>query len=123
MALPRTPSNSWMENFDFPNRLVDSGRSEFELFEEDDEFVLSVELPGFDREEITVSWNDSVLNIAAEHEDPDRGQHKTYHRRFRFPKSVADEEISASYTNGILEVRLPVETEAGVTGTEIEIES
>jgi len=47
----------------------------------------------------------------------------TFHRRFRFPKRVDDDAISAEYTNGILEVRLPVTQEVPVSGTEIELES
>ncbi|MFB6353493.1 MAG: Hsp20/alpha crystallin family protein [Halobacteriales archaeon] len=122
MALPTTPASSWLQSTDFPSRLFEMGREDYELFEEDDEFVLSVEMPGFDREEITVSWDEGVLNIAAEHDDPDRGQRKTYHRRFRFPKDVDDEDITAQYRNGILEVRLPVVTGATVSGTEIPVQ-
>ncbi|MXR52781.1 Hsp20 family protein [Halovenus sp. WSH3] len=122
MALPRTAPSSWMQSLDLPSQLFETGSTDYELYEEDDEFVLSVELPGFDPEEITASWDDGVLDIAAEHDDQQRGERRTYHRRFRFPKSVADEEITAEYTNGILEVRLPVE-EAVVSGREIEIES
>jgi HSP20 family protein len=112
-----------MQNFDFPSRLFETGRNDYELYEEDDEFVLSVEMPGFDPEEIDVSWSDAVLDIAAEHEDEHRGQRRTYHRRFRFPRTVDDEDISARYTNGLLEVRLPVQTGATVTGRQIEIET
>ncbi|MFW5900653.1 MAG: Hsp20/alpha crystallin family protein [Halodesulfurarchaeum sp.] len=123
MALPRTPANSWMSNLDLPSRLFETSGNDFELYEEDGEFVLSVELPGFDPEEITVSWDEGVLNIGAEHEDDTRGERKTYHRRFRFPKEVSEDDISASYTNGILEVRLPQVTGATVMGTEIPIET
>lgn len=117
------PASSWMQSLDFPSRLLETGGNDYELYEEDGKFVLSVELPGFDPEEIEASWDDGVLNIAAEHEDDRRSQRKTYHRRFRFPKTVDDEEITAQYTNGILEVRLPVETGATATGQEIEIQS
>jgi HSP20 family protein len=123
MALPTNPASSWLQSTDFPSRLFETGRDDYELYEEDDEFVLSVEMPGFEPEEITVSWNDGVLNIAAEHEDDQRGERKTYHRRFRFPKTVDDEDIAAEYTNGILEVRLPVMAEATTHGKEIEIQS
>jgi HSP20 family protein len=112
-----------MQSLDFPSQLFELGGSDYELYEEDGEFVLSVEMPGFDPEEITVSWENGVLNIAAEHDDDHRGQRKTYHRRFRFPKDVDDEAITAEYTNGILEVRLPVMADATVSGTEIEIEA
>ena len=123
MALPSTPSSSWMSGLDLPSRLFERTGNDYELYEEDGEFVLSVELPGFDPAEITVTWDEGVLNIAAEHEEDARGQRKTYHRRFRFPKEVSEDEITAEYNNGILEVRLPQVTGATVTGSEIPIES
>jgi HSP20 family protein len=122
MALPRTTPSSWMQSLDFPSQLFETGSNDYELYEEDDEFVLSVEMPGFNPEEITVSWEEGVLNIAAEREDEQRNERRTYHRRFRFPKTIDDEGIAAEYTNGILEVRLPVE-ETTVSGKEIEVHS
>ena len=112
-----------MQSLDFPSRLFETSRNDYELYEEDDEFVLSVEMPGFDPEEIDVSWDDGVLNIAGEHEDDRRGERRTYHRRFRFPKTVDDDGIEAQYTNGILEVRLPVQSGSQVSGKEIEIQA
>jgi HSP20 family protein len=123
MALPNTPSSTWFQNLDFPSQLFETGGNDYELYEEDDEFVLSVEMPGFDPEEISVTWDDGVLNIAGEHEDDARNRRRTYHRRFRFPKRVDDEAIAAEYNNGILEVRLPVETGATARGVEIEVKS
>ncbi|MFB6134979.1 MAG: Hsp20/alpha crystallin family protein [Halanaeroarchaeum sp.] len=123
MALPMSPANSWMQSLDFPSRVMETGGNDYELYEEDDEFVLSVELPGFDPAEITVSWDEGVLNIAAEHEEQGRNHRRTYHRRFRFPKDVDEDEITAEYTNGILEVRLPVLTGSVVSGTEIDIQT
>ena len=122
MALPTTTPSSWMRSFDLPSRLFETGSDDYELYEEDGEFVLNVELPGFDVEDIDVSWDDGMLNIAAEREDEQRGERRTYHRRFRFPKRVDDGGIAANYTNGILEVRLPVETGATARGKQIEIE-
>lgn len=103
--------------------MFETGRNDYELYEEDGEFVLSVELPGFSPEEIELSWDDGVLNIAAEHEDEPSGKRKTYHRRFRFPKTVDDDDIEAQYKNGILEVRLPVMGGATPRGKEIEIKT
>ncbi|QIB75852.1 Hsp20/alpha crystallin family protein [Halogeometricum borinquense] len=121
--LPERPTNAWTQGLDLPSRLFSTGRNDYELYEEDGEFVLSVEMPGFDPEEITVTWDDAVLNVAAEHEDEARGRRKTYHRRFRFPKNVDDEGIAATYNNGILQVTLPVATETTAAGKQIEIES
>ena len=121
MALRRTPASNWMRNASRPSRLFETSGSDYELYEEDDEFVLSVELPGFDPDDIDVAWSDGVPNVAAEHEDEKRDRQRTYHRRFRFPKDVDDDAIAAEYTNGILEVRLPVATGA-TRGKTIEVE-
>ncbi|MFB6243593.1 MAG: Hsp20/alpha crystallin family protein [Halobaculum sp.] len=123
MALPTRPNTSWTGSFDFPSRLFETGRNDYQLYEEDDEFVLSVELPGFDPAEIDLTWDDGILNIAAERHDESRGERRTYHRRFRFPKAVDSEEIDAQYENGVLEVTLPHLTGATARGEEIPIEA
>jgi len=64
-----------------------------------------------------------MLNVAAEHVDAERDRRKTYHRRFRFPKAIAEDKLSGSYKNGVLEVTLPLEPEATTMGTEIPIET
>jgi hypothetical protein len=52
-------------------------------------------MPGFDPADIEGTWNVGVLDVAAEHEDDTRNQRKTYHRRFRVPKAVDGEDITA----------------------------
>ena len=81
---------------------------DYELYEEDGEFVLSGDLPGFEKDDIDVSWYDCRLNIAAERENEERGRRRTYHRSFRLPKEVEADDIAASYTNGVLEVVIPI---------------
>ncbi len=121
MVLPRPAPSSWVQDVEFPNRLFDRGSDDYELYEADGEFVLSVELPGFDTDEMSVTWDDGVLNISADREDDERGHRRTYHRRFRFPKHIEDGDIEAEYTNGVLEVHLPIEDGATVTGRKIPI--
>jgi len=95
---------------------------DYELYEEDGEFVLTVELPGFETEEISVAWDNGVINISAERTEDERGRRRTYHRRFRFPKHIDDDEITAEYTNGVLEVFLPIEKGATASGHQIAIQ-
>ncbi|MFB6167277.1 MAG: Hsp20/alpha crystallin family protein [Haloferacaceae archaeon] len=127
MPLPTNPNTSWMQGLDLPSRVLGGesplGGTDYELYEEDDEFVLSVEAPGFEADEFEVAWDDGVLNVSAEHVDEERGRKRTYHRRFRFPKDVDDDEIAAQYRNGVLEVRLPLEMDATATGRTIPVES
>ena len=126
MPLPTTTNSSWTQGLDLPSRVFGGGsqfgRTDYELYEEDGQFVLSVEAPGFEAEEFDAAWDDGVLNVAAEHVDEDRGRRRTYHRRFQFPKAVDDEEIAARYRNGVLEVTLPLEVDAAATGRTIPVD-
>lgn len=122
MALPTRPATSWTRGLDLPSNLFETGSDDYELYEEEDESVLTVELPGFDVEDIAVSWDDGMSNVAAEHHDERRNRQRTYHRRFRFPKRIDEDAIEAEYSNGVLEIRLPVETGGTVRGREIEVQ-
>ena len=122
MPLPLATPSSWVQDSNFPSRMFETGRDDFELYEQEDEFVLTVEMPGFDTEDISVAWDDGILNIAAERTDADRNRQRTYHRRFRFPKRIEEDDIAAEYTNGVLEVRLPVVSGTTVEGREIEVQ-
>lgn len=122
MVLPKTPSTTWFQNLEVPSRLFPGvGDEDYELYEEDGEFVLSIEMPGFERDEISCSWDDGRLYVAAEHREEERGRKRTYHRTFRFPKRVDADGIEATYRNGVLEVTLPAETD-GQRGQPIEVQ-
>lgn len=118
----RPTTSTWTQNLEMPSRLFGQQEGgDYELYEEANEFVLTIDMPGFETDEIDLAWDDGVLNVAAEHVDEDRGQKKTYHRRFRFPKTVADEEIGAEYRNGVLEITLPI-ADVTTRGEEIPVE-
>jgi HSP20 family protein len=121
MALPTSPTSDFTRSLDFPTRLFGSGRTDIELYEQEEEFLLSIELPGFDLEDIEVNWYEGRLTISAEHEDEARDRQRTYHRSFRHPKAIEPEEIEASYQNGVLEVVLPILESATMRGQEIEV--
>lgn len=118
--LPSRTADTWMQRNDRPSRLFGTSSGDFELYEEDDEFVLNVDMPGFDLEDIRVSWDEGRLFVWAELEDEQRGRRKSYRRTFRLPKEIEPDEIDAHYRNGVLEVRLPI-LSPRVRGTEIEV--
>lgn len=121
MALPMNTTTDVTQNFDFPTGMFGLGRSDIELYEHEDEFVLAVELPGFDRDDIDVNWYEGRLTVSAEHTDDARGRTRTYHRSFRFPTAIDPDEISATYRNGVLEVTLPTLAGPAIRGEEIEV--
>ena len=111
----------WSMGASIPLDVVDSGEA----------FVLTADLPGFEREEIDVSLVDSTLRIEAERETAATDEAETYLRRersrtslqrtVRLPEPVDAEAVTAAYGRGVLEVTLPKE-EVGDGGRRIEIE-
>ena len=83
-----------------------------------DKYVMESELPGFEKEDITLDINGTYLTISAEHktETENKDEESKYIRKERtfgsykrsFDISDVDTEgISAEYKNGILIIDLP----------------
>lgn len=79
-------------------------------------YVVRAELPGFDPEEqIRVTTQAGLLTIAAERqaETKERGRSEfrygSFVRSVPLPEGADTANIAAKYTNGILEIRVPVE--------------
>lgn len=109
----------------FLDRVADVGRPMMRLeeFIDGDACVIRAELPGIDPEkdvEITVA--DRILTLSAEREErseddrPD-GYRSEFHygrlvRHIRLPEGTTEADVTASYKDGILEVRVPAPKEA-----------
>ncbi|MFC6784673.1 archaeal heat shock protein Hsp14 [Halobaculum halobium] len=90
-----------------------------DLVEYDDEFVATVDLPGFDREDVSVSVTDNTLRITAERdestearEDDERvlrreRRHESVRRSITLPAEVEKDAVTAKIRNGVLTVTLP----------------
>ena len=123
MALPTDPASTWLSRTGTPSRLFGTGSGDYELYEQGGEFVLSVEMPGFEPDDIEVGWYEGRLTIAAERTDDRRDETRTYRRSFRMPKQIDDDNIGARYQNEILDVYLPSVEDATTKGKSIPIES
>jgi HSP20 family protein len=88
-----------------------------DVWETDSELVLSFDLPGIPEDKITVELDDNVLTVSGERE---RTQEHSSERFYRFerrygtfsrsvtlPAGVTDNDITANYKDGVLEVRVP----------------
>ena len=87
-----------------------------EEFQDAGQLVIQAELPGIDpTTDVEVSLTRDTLHIRAErHEDPETTEKPGYRSEFRYgsfardfamPEGVSEDDIKASYHNGILEVR------------------
>ncbi|MFP4623328.1 MAG: Hsp20/alpha crystallin family protein [Gemmatimonadota bacterium] len=94
-----------------------------------DEIVLTAELPGMKREAIDIELEDGVLTIQGEKKEEEKQEGTqgllyerrwgSFTRRFTLPRAVDAGNITASYQDGILKVRVPKAEEA--KGRKIEI--
>lgn len=102
-----------------------------DLIESEDAYLVVVDLPGFETEDLEVTFGDGRLVIEGERTDAvdaddeqyirRERRHKTVHRTVTIPGPVADEDISATHEAGVLTVHLPKAT-PDVEGKEIDIE-
>jgi len=76
----------------------------------DDELVVIGDLPGFEREEIDVQFAGDQLSVEAAHEVENDEHYRTRRvsERVRIADGVAVDEASATYRNGVLELRFPL---------------
>ena len=93
-----------------------------DIKEKNNEYLLAVDLPGYDKNDIKISVEDGYLNIHAktntEKEDKEEGmfvRKERYYgecsRSFYVGNNITDEEIKATYKNGTLKLVIPKKEE------------
>ena len=91
-----------------------------DIKDEGDHYLLEAELPGFQKEDIDLDVKDGVLTISAKHQESssqNNGNYVCKERRYgSFARSfnlegIQEENITASYNNGVLELNLPKKQE------------
>jgi HSP20 family protein len=97
--------------------------SNLTLEETEDGYVVLADLPGFEKEEFDLRFDDGMLYIRAAHEVEGDGfaRSRKISESIHVPGAVVAADISATYRNGVLEVHIPVEGEMD-TGHHIDIE-
>lgn len=92
-----------------------------DLYQNNDNLIAVVELPGMRKEDIEISLHDGTLTIAGERKNPSSNGEKTertelyvgsFRRSMTLPARVDSNKVSATYRDGILTVTLPKAEEA-----------
>lgn len=112
--------NDW---FDLPRKFFDDGDMaklmQSDVVENDHEYIIKVDLPGMDKKNINLNYNNGILTVSGSrksfknltndknnsiiHRERTEGH---ISRSFRLPNVVAS-EIHAKYDNGVLTITLP----------------
>ena len=96
-----------------------------------EEYVVTVDLPGFETDDVELLLVDDALRLEASRDAETTHEEGRYlrrertqssvSRRIRLPEAVEEEGIEASYNNGVLTVTLP-KVAGSEGGREIDIE-
>ena len=89
--------------------------------EKDGNYVLDIDLPGYNKEDIKIDLTDGYLTVTAKREEhkEENEHHGNYIHKERFfgecsrsyyaGENVKEEDIKASFRNGTLEITFPIE--------------
>lgn len=118
-----TELSSWID--DFFNRSAGSWTMwspRADVYEIGDAYVLEMELAGFHREDVELTFENGVLTVSGRRREQEAEENATYYlreratqgfsRSFALPRSVDYEEVEATLTEGLLRVHLPKLEEA-----------
>jgi len=92
-----------------------------DLYEDDKNLYVEAELAGFHKDQIELTLEDGVLHLKAEQQEEKEDRQETYYirerrqgkwsRSIQLPVAVQEDNIAATYQDGVLKVSLAKQTE------------
>ncbi len=89
------------------------------MWEEEDAFVIEVDLPGLQEGDVEVTLHNGLLSIKGERKAPEGRKflfngrtYGSFERVVKVPNTVNGEQVNAVLVNGVLSLRLPKAAEA-----------
>ena len=103
-----------------------------DLMENEKEYIVEADLPGYDKNNIEIRFENSLLTITAQQNEITEEKSDSYIQRERrqgsfsrtitIPNNVNSDDIRASFKDGVLKVVLPKETPSKPKGKIIDIQ-
>ncbi len=105
---------------EFFNDAVNTRRDNFvpsiDVSETENQFMITAELPGMSKDDISISLENGRLSISGERNFSNEEQGRTFHRvetqygsfnrSFQLPDNISEESIKATYENGLLNITI-----------------
>lgn len=93
-----------------------------DIFEQDGNVVVKADIPGISKDDLNISISEGVLTLSGERKKEEKVEKENYHRversygsfsrSFRLPGNVNDDKATASFKEGVLEVKVPMTKES-----------
>jgi HSP20 family protein len=103
-----------------------------DMWETENELVYAFDLPGIAQDKFTVEVEDGALTVTAERERTEEVSQDRFHRFERrfgsfartvgLPQGVSEDDIKASYNNGVLEIHVPKPAQAKPKRIEVAVD-
>ena len=125
-AMDRLAGNIWDSSK--PYTLDTNFVPHADIYEENDQLVMKTELPGINKEDVNITLQGDRLTIKAEKKEAvvedvacyaHERQYGQYFRSITLPFPVKEDEISAIFEDGVLELRLSKAEESKARKIEI----
>jgi HSP20 family protein len=102
-----------------------------DIAEQENEYVVKMELPGVAKEDVKISLESNILTIKGEKKQEKEEKNKNFHRAersygsfqrsFTLPSTVKNDKIDATFNSGILSITLPKSEEAKPKQIEVKV--
>ncbi|MFN0158596.1 MAG: Hsp20/alpha crystallin family protein [Bacteroidota bacterium] len=102
-----------------------------DIAEHDTEYVVKVELPGINKDDVKITMQNNILTIRGEKKQEKETKESnlyrveraygSFRRSFTLPATVKGDKIEASYNDGILSITLPKADEAKPKQIEVKV--
>jgi len=118
----------------------DDGEDEYEnavwmpltdIVEDDDKYILRMDLPGVDKKDVKISYVNGELQISGERKQEKESKDATFHRieraygkyfrSFSLPEKILEDKIEAEFKNGSLTITIPKAEEAKPKEIEVKV--
>ncbi len=100
---------------------------EYRVLNEESGYNVVLSVPGFQKDDFQIKVEKNALIISAEIKEEEENKdwkqsfRKSFEQRFRLSDKLESEKIAASYSNGILEIKVPMKEEEAEVSRQIEI--
>ena len=88
-----------------------------DIYEEENGIALKADLPGIDKNDISIDVKEGVLTLSGERSEENETEDKNFYRRertygkfqrvFTLPEGINAEDIKANFKDGVLKVHIP----------------
>ena len=123
--------NAFNDDWNFQARDLRQWAPEVDVEEKDNHYIITADIPGLTKKDVKVNITNDILTISGERKTVNDSEKDHYHyrerqygsfsRSFNLPETVKEDDVSASFKNGILEITLPKHEEVLPEEREIKI--